>query len=575
MLGNKWQDSFSDRAMFRQRELQSVVPNNSVAIDVTHTVPKRIAGWWGASTCTTNSGEIADIMPVPSEAHEHKSEWLRGLSSRLEWRSIVSFYDNAPNKSEEMKRDTGSEYACLDVFHEEQNISSKCNNFNKRYPKATTMLKKAYMYPNPHDIQLIDTKLLQGEWEGRLGTLKIHMGDKLTQAEIDDFKIIRFDPVTMKKIKSPYFSAFKDHIEFFYRPPPTIKQKLIAMRDEILTEEVNERQQKHELTAAAPTDPTNTATSSCTSLDTIGVDLELGLKTGSVFSPEAIKAINRAIARAVLFVLPDDYKPYIEIGKDKFGLPIYRCNGRGSNFCETAHSAMLNWLMGDSFSELKGASLLLEGSCFYNFNIRDKVGTTWGSGTLTDWWLADDVTRLCQELDVPNDYFPNFQAPPPIRENACELGIAGGLGGKFDEFKRPAQVKAAAKVLALAEKNTAKLLITDGAPQAKKRKVSHKTHALPCGDEGALAPPLACQSSHEGEWEEVDVKPRPPLATLKVAIDTSTIPCLKMSAKSAKGWMQKKRPDIIEECKKCCPNVWAATGPGKRHHSTGCPYQVG
>lgn len=118
MLGNKWQDSFSDRAMFRQRELQSVVPNNSVAIDVTHTVPKRIAGWWGASTCTTNSGEIADIMHVPSEAHEHKSEWLRGLSSRLEWRSIVSFYDTAPNKSEEMKRDTGSEYACPDVFHE-------------------------------------------------------------------------------------------------------------------------------------------------------------------------------------------------------------------------------------------------------------------------------------------------------------------------------------------------------------------------------------------------------------------------------------------------------------------------
>jgi hypothetical protein len=205
---------------------------------------------------------------------------------------------------------------------------------------------------------------------------------------------------------------------------------------------------------------------------------------------------------------------------------------------------------------------------FYNFNIRDRIGTSWGSGTLTDWWLADDVSQLCEELHVPNVYFPNFQAPPPIRENACELGIAGGLGGKFDEFKRPAQVKAAAKVLALAEKNKVKLLIADGAPQAKRRKVSNKT--LPCGDEGAHQ-----SSQDECKWEEVDVKPRAPLATLKVAIDTSDIPCSKMSAKSAKQWMQKKRPDIIEECKKCCPKVWAATGPGKRHHSTGCPYQVG
>ena len=556
MIGNKWQDSFTSRGPYKCREMQGVKAEEACSIDVTTREPSKIADWKHAATLTVETGEIADVYPVPTEAHEHKRAWLKGVSGRDKWRTWVSFSDDCPKKSEEIKEDTKSKATGSDNFHDCQTVSSKCNNFNKRFSHVTTGLSDAYMYPEPYDMQRIDTLLLEGKWIGILGGHKLKLGDKLTQEQIDATKLPKVE-ADKKLSKAPYFTAFKNHVQFLYRPPEVIKKKLEDLRRKILIDELRER------------DPDLFAEGDD---DVVLADLELGLKAGSVFSPDALKAFDRLIKRAHLYVLPDEYKPYRVIGHDRFGLPIYRSNGRGSVFCESAHSAMPSWFTGESYTQLKGVSLMLEGCCSYNMNIRNTTGTSWGNGTLADWWIAEDVVQMCDLLGIHNNYFPNFKAPSPAREASEELGIAGGLGGRLCEFKRKEMKKAEDKVERLAEQNTAKLMLLDGGvgQEPKRRKVSNKP----------TQPPASHESSHEGAheesaWQEVKTEPRNPLATLKVAIDTTDIPSLKMSAKSAKQWLQKKRPDIIEECKKCCPTVWAATGPGKRHHAIGCPYQVG
>jgi hypothetical protein len=122
----------------------------------------------------------------------------------------------------------------------------------------------------------------------------------------------------------PYNQIFgKKNIRRHYRPPGEIKRRLQEMQESVLTSEYRER------AAAAPAG---------SRAETPG-DMTQLLRAGSVFSEDALKAIANIIAkRADMFVLPADFKEYIELGADKNGLMTYRCNGRGSNFCETLHA---------------------------------------------------------------------------------------------------------------------------------------------------------------------------------------------------------------------------------------------
>ena len=134
-------------------------------------------------------------------------------------------------------------------------------------------------------------------------------------------------------------------------------------------------------------------------------------------------------------------------------------------------------------------------------------------------------------------------------------------------------MNAAEKVQQLATANTAKLLSVGGGGSNKKRKVATKSLEAP------PAPLSVGIDNVESAWEEVEMEVKPevraPLATLVAPEDTSDIPSTRMSSKEAKKWLVSKRPNLVEACKKMCPQVHTAQGPGRRHHTPHCPYQRG
>ena len=143
-------------------------------------------------------------------------------------------------------------------------------------------------------------------------------------------------------------------------------------------------------------------------------------------------------------MLPDDYVEHFAVGTDKFGLKIWRSNGRGSMFCESVNSAWLVWVPPGTSSELHGWCLTLYGACEYNRRIRRRLGLSMGVGELTDWWVAVDTNAACERLGLDPRY-PNLKPPAAYREG--EIGLAGNL---IKEFRQPAAVKAAARVQRLA-----------------------------------------------------------------------------------------------------------------------------
>ena len=201
-------------------------------------------------------------------------------------------------------------------------------------------------------------------------------------------------------------------------------------------------------------------------------------------------------------------------------------------------------------------------------NIRQNVGTLCGNGTLADWWIAENIKQGCAELDITNEYFPDFKAPPPARQSG-ELGIAGGMGGRIAEFKRKEMKRAEEKVERLAEINTLKLMISDGEAQPeKKRKISNKTIPPP--------PSNNIENAENGSaWQEVKLEqePRNALSTLLDPTMLDDVPKLKLSPKSAKQWILKNRPGLVKKCEgESCQHLLLQKGPGKRNHKAHCVY---
>jgi hypothetical protein len=123
-----------------------------------------------------------------------------------------------------------------------------------------------------------------------------------------------------------------------------------------------------------------------------------------------------------LYVLPAGYQEYILLGTNKHGLPIWRSNGRGSNFCEAVNSAWLSWLPSGKSSKLHGGCLTLDGACHYNVEIRERLGESWGVGQLTEWWIAAATNAACVDLGLALRH-PNLKVPAPHRDG--EIGLAG------------------------------------------------------------------------------------------------------------------------------------------------------
>jgi len=78
------------------------------------------------------------------------------------WALIVAFYDTAPDRSEEVMRDTKAKAVGPDLVHSQRLITSKCSNFDKRYQYVANCVKEAFMYNDPYDIAAIDSKLMTG-----------------------------------------------------------------------------------------------------------------------------------------------------------------------------------------------------------------------------------------------------------------------------------------------------------------------------------------------------------------------------------------------------------------------------
>ena len=90
---------------------------------------------------------------------------------------------------------------------------------------------------------------------------------------------------------------------------------------------------------------------------------------------------------------------------DRYGLPVYRCHGRGSEKAETLHGIMIEWIADQAVSRERGVAQLLDNAAIYNHRIRERLGKSLGTGNLTDWWLTEETNKTCVALGIPLRYF--------------------------------------------------------------------------------------------------------------------------------------------------------------------------
>jgi hypothetical protein len=98
------------------------------------------------------------------------------------WAPKVAFYDTAPDRSEEVMRDTKAKAVGPDLMHTQRLITSKSNNFNKRYHYVTDCVAKAFMFNNVYDMAAIDNALMTGTWVGNIGRA-VHVDSIKTRVE--------------------------------------------------------------------------------------------------------------------------------------------------------------------------------------------------------------------------------------------------------------------------------------------------------------------------------------------------------------------------------------------------------
>ena len=389
LLGDRWQEDFNTRATYRQRELQAVIcdeTNPAMAFDVTHAVPGKIQGVTQAATFVAGDGQVMNVVFVESDAYEHKRLALQDIADRPGCDITLVSYDTCPANQQDVLEDSRATAVGPDLLHEIRNIVSKCNNWNPLYGELCAKLTDAYMVPDQRDIDIIDSKLVLGHIKA---DVKVS-GDILVRKET----AISIHEIAKMKNSGAYFKAFDDNIRRQYRPPAIIAAKLKHLKDDMMRreKEANAADNNETITRARG--------------DSLAADVAAGkLHAKSMFSPDALRAFDRAISRAHLYVLPDGLDPHVRIKEeDRFGLPVYRCHGRGSVNAETLHGVMIEWISGTTVSRERGVAQLLDNAAIYNHRIRERLGKTWGVGNLTDWWLAEETNKACLAMGIPLRY---------------------------------------------------------------------------------------------------------------------------------------------------------------------------
>ena len=415
LLGDRWQDDFNTRATYRQRELQAVIcddTNPAMAFDVTHAVPGKIQGVTQAATFVAGDGQVMNIVFVDSDAYEYKREALQDIADRPGCDITLVSYDTCPANEQDVLEDSRAAAVGPDLLHEIRNIVAKCNNWNALYPELCAKLTDAFMVAEWRDIERIDAKLLTGQ-------IKVdvkHNGAVLVRKETP----VSLQEIEKMKASGAYFKVFDANIRRQYRDPAIIAHRLQALKDDMM------RREKEAIAAD------NNETMTRGRGDTLAADVAAGkLHRNSIFSPDALKAFDRAISRAHLYVLPDGLDPHVCVNaEDRYGLPVYRIHGRGSVNAETLHGAMIEWISGTSVSRSRGVAQLLDNAAIYNHRIRERLGKSWGTGNLSDWWLAEETNKTCVALGIPLRY-PELKQIGDLRDERAGIvapsvhGLAG------------------------------------------------------------------------------------------------------------------------------------------------------
>ena len=435
LLGDRWQEDFNTRATYRQRELQAVIcdaSNPAMAFDVTHAVPGKIQGASQAATFVAGDGQVMNIVFVESDAYEYKRQALRDIADRPGCDITLVSYDTCPANKQDVLEDSRAAAVGPDLLHEIRNIVSKCNNWNPLYPELCAKLTHAYMVPDQRDIELIDAKLVEGQIKVDVkhnGTVLVHKNTAVT-----------FEDIDRMKNSGAYFKIFDSNIRRQYRVPEMIAAKLTHLKDDMM------RREKEAIAAD------NNEMMTRGRGDSLAADVAANkLHQKSMFSPDALKAFDRAISRVHLYVLPDGLNPHVCVNaEDRYGIPVYRIHGRGSVNAETLHGVMIEWISGTCVSRARGVAQLLDNAAIYNHRIRERLGKSWGTGNLSDWWLAEETNKTCVALGIPLRY-PELKQIGALRDERAGIvapsvhGLAGFATSAALKRKERAVVTVAAK----------------------------------------------------------------------------------------------------------------------------------
>ena len=168
-----------------------------------------------------------------------------------------------------------------DLLHEVRKIVSTCNNWNPLYGELCAKLADAYMVSEQRDIGLIDFKLVLGKLKA---DVKVYC-DILVRKET----AISLHEIAKMKNSGAHFKAFDHNIRRQYRSPGMIAAKLKHLKDDMIRgEKEANAADKNETITRARGNP-------------LAADVAAGkLHPKSMFSPDALRAFDRAISRAYL-----------------------------------------------------------------------------------------------------------------------------------------------------------------------------------------------------------------------------------------------------------------------------------
>ena len=81
---------------------------------------------------------------------------------------------------------------------------------------------------------------------------------------------------------------------------------------------------------------------------------------------------------------------------------------------------MIEWISGSTVSRSRGVAQLLDNAAIYNHRIRERLGKSWGTGNLSDWWLAEETNKTCVALGIPLRY-PELKQIGDLRDERAGI----------------------------------------------------------------------------------------------------------------------------------------------------------